>query len=204
MNLATVAAFTAAGVALIVGVFSVVWGSRLSTRAQLDQWRRNEERPIVARVLTLSEDARQQWDQAWSAKQGLIAAVQAEPDPDVRRTPEFAEAQDRAVEQWRVGAELYGKLRFETAQLDLIAGRPVRDVADRLARAHESSWHWLRPAGGANITWESFAKQNNKIVELHEELVGKTRADLGLTTGNRQTDGAERRWVDLMTPIARV
>ena len=181
MNLATVAAFAAAGVALIVGVFSVVWGARLSSRAQLEQWRRNEERPIVARMLTLSEDARATWQQAWYARERWIAAMNADPD----RGPEVTKAQDEANDLWAAGAELYGKLRFEMAQLDLLAGRAIREVARKLAQAHESPWHWLRPAGGADITFEMITEQDSKILGLHAELVDKARADLGLAASDR-------------------
>ena len=176
MNLATEAAFTASGVALIIGVFSVVWGARLSSRAQLEQWRRNEVRPIVARVLTLSEDARAQWIEAWGARQKWEAAMSADPD----RGPETTKAGDEARDQWKAGSELYGKLRFETAQLDLFAGRPVRDVAAKLVRAHESPQHWLRPASGASDLLRTLTEHDHKIAEVHVELVAKAREDLGL------------------------
>jgi len=75
---------------------------------------------------------------------------------------------------------IYEKLRFEAAQLDLIAGVSLRDVANKLVREHESTRHWLRPASGASDWYELATKQNNKVVRLHAELVEKARADLGL------------------------
>ena len=144
MNLATAAAFTAAGVALIVGVFSVAWGSRLSSRAQLEQWRRNEERPIVARMLTLSADAQDQWGTAQSAKQLFFDALKADP----HLGPEVTKAQEVAAGEWQAGQKLCNKLRFEKAQLDLIAGRPVRDAANKLVLKHESVRIWLKSLHG--------------------------------------------------------
>jgi hypothetical protein len=78
------------------------------------------------------------------------------------------------------GSELFRKLRFELAQLDLIAGPPLREVATPLVREHESVWHWLRPASGASDWFDLLTEQNNKIVRLHGDLVQKTRADLSL------------------------
>lgn len=75
---------------------------------------------------------------------------------------------------------------FEAAQLDLIAGRPLRDVANKLVREHENVLHWLRPASGASDWLESLVEQNNKIVGLHTELVEKTRADPGVDRGSVQ------------------
>ena len=80
MNLTTIAAFTAAGLALVDVVVNVFWGSRLTSRAQVEQWRRNEERPIVARILTLSEDARALYWPAFDAKQKWVVAMRADPD----------------------------------------------------------------------------------------------------------------------------
>jgi hypothetical protein len=80
---------------------------------------------------------------------------------------------------------LYGKLRFEAAQLDFIAGHAVCDAAARLVRAHESPQHWLRPASGADGVTELLTEQNIKIVGLHAELVEKARADLGLAASDR-------------------
>jgi hypothetical protein len=111
MDLATWAAFTAAGVALIVGIFSVVWGSRLASRSQLEKWRRSREWPIVARMLALSRDARHKW------------AKSSQTRMDVMQDPEVMRAESLAL--WRAGSELLDKLRYEAAQLELFAGPPV-------------------------------------------------------------------------------
>jgi hypothetical protein len=228
VNLTTVAAFAAAGLALIGVILNVFWGARLTGHAQVDQWRRNEERPIVARILELSQDASTQWQLAWMARQ-RIKQLAAIPDLTAQQAVDNAKARDDARDRAEAASELYKKLRFETAQLDLIAGRLVRDVAHELFRVH-LSWctslgapflelELIRADNGssespglpdlglpdlAHCSIEEFAEQQVKLSVLHVELVDKARADLGLTTGERQSDRAERRWVDLMTPIARV
>jgi hypothetical protein len=169
VDLAAVAAFTAAGLALVGVVVNIVWSYRLSSRVQLEQWRRNEERPIVARMLTLSADVLEQWQQTGQARRDWIDSLRADPN----RGHEDTKARDEARDHWGAGSELYEKLRFGAAQLDLIAGRPLRSVAAKLVREHESAQHWLRPASGADDWFELLTEQNNKIVRLHAELVGK-------------------------------
>ena len=53
MNWAVIAAFAAAALSLV----NVIVGYRLASRGHLEQWQRDETRPIVARILTLSQDA---------------------------------------------------------------------------------------------------------------------------------------------------
>ena len=69
MDLAAVAAFTAAGLSLV----NIGLSARLASRGQREQWRREQERPIVARCLTLSADALSEWWDASVAKQDAEA-----------------------------------------------------------------------------------------------------------------------------------
>lgn len=172
VDLVAVAAFTAAGLSLV----NVVVSSRLNSHGHLEQWRRDEERPIVARMLTLSADALSAWNLAGHARRDWIDSRNSDPSGGNVDT----KAQDEAAEHWGTGSELYDKLRFELAQLDLIAGRPLRDVAASLVRGHESVRHWIRPASGASDWYELLTEQNNKIIRLHGDLIERTRADLGL------------------------
>lgn len=55
VNLTAIAAFTAAGLSLV----NIVLSARLTRHHHLEQWRRDEERPVVARLLTLSQTAMQ-------------------------------------------------------------------------------------------------------------------------------------------------
>ena len=82
----------------------------------------------------------------------------------------------------KTASELHGKLRFETAQLDLIAGRPIREVADTLVVVHLSSLSRLGLRHSVPVTSKMISQQNSQIVGLQAQLVEKARADLGLTT----------------------
>jgi hypothetical protein len=175
VDLVAAAAFTAAALSLVnVGVSA--W---LNSRGHLEQWRRDVERPIVAQIITLSGDALNAWQDASFARQEWIASVHADPN----RQHEDIGARDRAAEQWAVGSGAYDKLRFEMAQLNLIAGPPLRDVAGALLRQHESMRHYIRPTNGASNWFDLVTNLNNEIVTLQRDLVVKTRADLGLDRG---------------------
>lgn len=176
VNTATVAAL-AAVLSFIGVVVNIVLTSRLSSRAQLEQWRRNEERPVVTRLLTLSEDALKQWWRAAEARRQWLDSLNAEHD---RNGDTVAPPEPEPQDDWVAGSELYGKLRFEATQLELIAGQPLRDVANRLVRTHEGLNHSLRPASPRDNPISLVNEQNNKIIQMHEELIGKARADLGL------------------------
>lgn len=177
MDLAAVAAFTAAGLSLV----NVAISARLTSRGQREQWRRDVERPIVAQIITLSGDALTAWREASFARQEWITSVRADPD----RQHEDTDARDRAAEKWTAGAGAYEKLRFEIAQVDLVAGRPLRETAGALLGLHESMRHYIRPAGAANDWFEQVTDLNNQIIALEGDLVAKTRADLGLDRGVR-------------------
>jgi hypothetical protein len=172
VDLVAAAAFTAAALSL-VNVGLSAW---LNSRGHLEQWRRDVERPIVAQIITLSGDALNAWQDATLARQEWITSVNADPG----RQHEDIGARDRAAERWAVGSSAYDKLRFETAQLDLVAGPPLRDTARALLRQHESMRHYIRLASGASDWFERVTELNNEIVALQGELVVKTRADLGL------------------------
>jgi hypothetical protein len=175
VDLVAAAAFTAAALSL-VNVGLSAW---LNSRGHLEEWRRDVERPIVAQIITLSGDALNAWRDASFAKQEWITSVHA----DLDRQHEDVGARDRAAEQWTAGSEAYDKLRFEMAQLDLVAGPPLRETAGALVRHHESARHYIRLASGASDWFDRVTDLNNEIVALQGDLVVKTRADLGLDHG---------------------
>jgi hypothetical protein len=158
---------------------NVGFSAWLNSRGHLEQWRRDVERPIVAKIITLSGDALNAWRDASFARQEWITSVHA----DLDRQHEDIGARDRAAEQWAVGSDAYDKLRFEMAQLDLVAGPPLRHTAGALLRHHESMRHYIRPASAASDWFEQVTDLNNKVIALHSDLVLKTRADLGLDRG---------------------
>jgi hypothetical protein len=118
VNLAVIAAFTAAALSLIGVIINVVWTYRLSRRTQLEQWRRNEERPIVARLLTLSDSAADKWLDGGYARGEWLNSL-----ADSDRASEDTKAKETFYEQWDAGSALCEKFEFEIAQLDLIAGK---------------------------------------------------------------------------------
>jgi hypothetical protein len=170
VDLTAAAAFTAAALSLV----NVAVSARMTQRGQREQWRRDAERPIVARILTISSEALELWGDTARAKGQLIDELAAEP---------FAEhpvARDAAMQAWQSASAAHELLRFEVAQLDLIGGRRVRSAATALLTSHESANHWLRPAGGASDIDQLWMSESNKIVNLTAELVAATRADLGV------------------------
>jgi hypothetical protein len=177
VDLTAVAAFTAAALSLV----NVVLSYRLTRRGHREQWRREQERPIVARCLTLSDQASLEWRHVSEAKQDMNESD--------------AWAGSNAQEQWRKGAQLIVDLRFEVAQLDLLASRPVRQAAGELVRAHAMEAARLRDDERLAAPIKEAARRSGqddsegrrasqvRIGELQSALVEVTRADLGLGPG---------------------
>ena len=156
------AAVTAAVASCLAVAVSLV-NVGMTSRSQREQWRRNEERPIVARCLTLSEDALREWEKAPEAKQDPSL------DPDPWRT--FQEDP-----KWEKGRQLMEDLRYEAAKLDLLAGSAVRRLTHGLLMTHTNEvFRLLRAKPGQD---ESSAR--TRVQEFHSALVEAARQDLGL------------------------
>jgi hypothetical protein len=56
-----------------LSLVNVAISARMASRGQREQWRRDQERPVVARCLTLSANAASEW---WDAS---VARQDAEP-----------------------------------------------------------------------------------------------------------------------------
>jgi hypothetical protein len=54
-------AASAAALSLVSVVVSVILSYRLTSRGHLEQWRREQVRPVIARILTLSSNALREW-----------------------------------------------------------------------------------------------------------------------------------------------
>jgi hypothetical protein len=174
VDLAAVAAFTAAGLSLV----NVWFSSRVAGRRQLEQWRRDTERPIVARIVALSERSLEKLEEVAAEKSRWI-----ESSAETNRI----EAQNRSAEAWQEETALYEDLRYEAAQLDLTAGRPLRQVVHALLGKHETLHNIVRPSGGADEPFKTFIEYNNEIVGKREELIARARTDLGI-------DRLARKW----------
>jgi hypothetical protein len=153
-DLGAVAAFVAAGLSLV----NVGFSARLAGRGQREHWRRSEERPIVARCLTLSQDARREWWHVSGAKEEEIE------------------------EHWQKGLQLARDLRFEVAQLDLCASVAVRHAAQDLVLAHEDEVGRLAGVinSGRDDDREGRQAAHVTIQEAQSALVERTRRDFGL------------------------
>lgn len=171
MTLATFAAFAAAAISLI----NVVVTSRLTRRGQKEQWRREAERPTVATALATSNECCDKWIEAADLKEEWgDALVTGGPDD---------EPDGRAAEIWKAyveGLALYNKLRFQLAELDLIAGPGVRRVAAAIETAHLSIRNVIRPDGGTQDPSSRTRKEIIKIEDLHHELITAARIDIGV------------------------
>jgi hypothetical protein len=92
-----------------------------------------------------------------------------------------------ATENWRKGRDLWDQLRFEAAQLDLLAGRPVRDAASALVVAHENAALRIKPTGASESPFRR--GEEDKIDKLHAELVtprrGQTSVSIAAATAAR-------------------
>jgi hypothetical protein len=154
-----------------VSLVNVGISARLTRRSQREQWRRNDERPIVARCLTLSGDGLREWEKASGAKE----AANPGPDPDPYRSWQ-------EHPKWEKGRKLIEDLRYEVAQLDLLAGSAVRQVANGLLEAHlEEVARLLRAEPGRDEVEARRAR--TRILELQWALVDAAREDLGLSLG---------------------
>lgn len=131
-------------------------------------------------MLTLSDDAADKWLNGNYARSDWINSL-----ADPSRTSEDKKAEDMFDEQWQAGSELYEKLAFEKAQLDLIAGRPLRDAASALSQAHWVMAHWTPLSLSAGSDWfKSFADKFERIQDLRNDLVRQARADIGVDRGS--------------------
>jgi hypothetical protein len=163
MNWATAAAFTAAFLSLA----NVAYSARLTSRGTREQWRREQERPIVARCITLSGDAADAWhatSRAWLQ----MTAGQSWRDSE-------------GHEHWRRGRKTIDDLAFEVAQLDLLANGAVREAAGQLLHTHQMAGYQLAEHIDDEETPPSRVFDYAYIMEAREQLIDAARADLGLS-----------------------
>lgn len=94
-------------------------------------------------------------------------------DADARRTS--------VDSHWDKGVQLMHDLRYEVAQLDLLASRTVRQVARDLVAAHETEMERLvLTAEPGQSDSEGRRATQVKIEGLQSALVERARTDLGL------------------------
>jgi hypothetical protein len=168
VDLTAAAAFTAAALSFVSVVVSVVLTYRLTSRGHREQWLREQERPIVARILTLSAEARDEWWDISVARQRMDTTPWVGSETQQKMTKDL---------------QLLHDLRYEVAQLDLLASRPVREAARELVMAHDKEALRLVLTTLGEDDSEDRRDSQVKIKALEEGLVERTRADLGLGPG---------------------
>jgi hypothetical protein len=170
MNLAVVAAFTAAGLSLV----NVAVSARLSSRGARDQWRREQAQPLVAKLLNLSADAVVEWRDLAALKPKQLEAINAGLGREQAKP-----LLDEISAHWGKSQELYLAMREQAARLDLLSSRAVRNAAWHLVGKHLETGNHMLAAGPRAVFTESHAKL---ILRWHERLINATRQDFGVDT----------------------
>lgn len=86
----------------------------------------------------------------------------------------------KAQQHWRKGRQATRDLRYEVAQLDLLASRSVREVANELVKVHEKEGAWLPLLKPGEDDYERRVRKRETIIDLQRVLVERARTDLGL------------------------
>jgi hypothetical protein len=173
VTLATFAALAAATVSLV----NVYVTSRLTRSGQKEQWRRETERPIVANLLTTSEDCLRHWTDAAEQLDTWRNSPRPEGDHDEETRGNILKV---SAEAWA----LHEKLRLLVAELDLVAGAEVRRAAAELEKRHERVRYPANPAGGNQHPLAAVNAHGTEIRKARGELITATRTDIGVEAGS--------------------
>ena len=171
VNLAVIAAFAAAAISLV----NVVLTARLTRGSQFRQWQREEARPITARILTLSGEARSAWHWADAAREEALSL--SSDDKPGERAAQLTEKQRDEV---AAGVAATSKLRDQLAQLNLIATPSTRRAADSLVTAHMYTAAQFAGFLRADIDQQTMDQLTSTMEERERALIDKFRADLGV------------------------
>jgi hypothetical protein len=173
VNLAVIAAFTAATVS-ILNIILTAW---LNRGSQFLQWQREQARPIAARVLTHSDEARL----AWMRGVQLEKELRSLGDKDKKRAGELEE---QARKFFAANRDAFDKLRFEAAQLTLIATPQTREAARALMKHHMDLAMPDIPQLVMATRRRPIAEMET-LIALEAALIDTFRADLGLPSDPR-------------------
>jgi hypothetical protein len=175
VDLAVIAAFTAAGISLINVAITV----RAASRGSLQQWRRGEVQPVVARILAASGEAKGAWDEAALTRQEWLRFRD-----DAAMHDEVLKLQAQEFDHWKAGKAACDKLRFEVAQLELVGHQPVREAARALLDAQGSiARGQLSPDTPSADPLKSLLELGLKVKQCEDRLIEETRTDLGIYGG---------------------
>jgi hypothetical protein len=177
-TLAVVAAFTAAGFSLL-GVFV---NARMTGRATHDQWRRGQVQPLVAQLLIDSQEASREWEAACA-----------------QSVREAQGVEETGPNHWEAFGVLVRKIRYEVAQLELVAGPRLRFNADALYRQHWEGLSAPSPLLSPQppLGLDEIGEINRATERARQSLVYAARADLGVARK------AVRLWHNLVVKASR-
>jgi hypothetical protein len=177
VDLAVVAAFTAAAVSLINVAITV----RATGKSNLQQWRRGEVRPVVARILALSDQATREQHAAVCRQRDRLGLSIGEP----AEGDEAAQLMAAERRHWKASREARQKLSFEVAQLHLVAQKPVRDAAARLSNA-QYQMEIPDPDLPSELSDDPLVPWGLAMAQVRQcegTLIDATREDLGILHG---------------------
>jgi hypothetical protein len=177
-DLTAIAAFTAAGLSLAnVGITA-----RVSRAGSLEEWRRNEERPVAARIVRLTEECRDEWGWAESTRQVLREARAEGADAaKIDRLHDMTKEHIAAAQDARV------RVLEGVAELQLMAGRPLREAALLLQHALGRASRHYREANELDIDMAITVL----IDQTRSAFIHASRIDLGID----RPPPSLRRWL---------
>ncbi|MGY6656677.1 hypothetical protein ACXIZN_31360 [Amycolatopsis sp. TRM77291] len=156
----------AAVVAAAASLVSVVIAARSASRTELRRWRRQDEREMIARILTQLHVVRGLWN--------IIG-----PNADAERAGELDPFVEREVRNARIEVGKAEKaFRLAVAEVELVAGSKVVECAKAFDMRFEGLQHLLRPAGGAEQRTDYYWQHDAGLEQLRTELVDAVRKEL--------------------------
>lgn len=180
MDLATLAAFTAAGLTLV--------NVRITLRGQRTQWRRDTERPVIAKLLNLSAQCIGEFREAASLKQDWM-----NPSPGRANINELRE---QGHVRWLAGVATLDEVTLTANELDLLANGKVRASVEELLQQLQSMKHISRAPGGAQRPYDAVCDYERQALEIRHAIVSAGREDIGIdprVPGKRQWKNLRER-----------
>lgn len=157
------AAIGAAGSMLAVAITS-----RRVGKTELDKWRRDEERRLIATVLTICDEAVEWW--------GVVAENMDTQRAGVDRRSQAAGVLADTTRQKAIDA--YDRVSATLTELELVAGRRVVDKGYELHRQYEGMRHHFRGASGADDLYKLWGDYTRTVQDKRQQLVDAARQEL--------------------------
>lgn len=183
VNLAVVAAFTAAAISLV----NVLITARLARGGQFRQWQREDAGPIIERVLVLSDELRLSWsgvaEDLKTLSRNLVSPrtneYEAESADNYRDT-----LQTKIYELLLEGRDKFVDLSNGVSALQLISPPPTRNAASRLKDGHQSILTAFERYPLENEL-PDIIKKRAAIDSAEQDLADSFRTDLGVSRGRK-------------------